>query len=111
MNITSTLEPVIQSINASPHLAAANREELAELVTQLDTTLQQLSPQHTAQAQAVAEATRTLVETANQEEPKALHLHTAVAGLEEAAETLADIAPDARQTALEIVSLTQGGSA
>jgi hypothetical protein len=111
MSIASTLDPIIQSINTSPYLPQATREELADLLAQLEAALQQVPPEYAAQAQALAEATRTLVETANQEEPKALHLHTAVARLEEAAETLADITPDARQIAFNIVSLTQGGSA
>lgn len=104
-NINSTLENVAQTVNQSSHLQQDERVELAGLIKQLSTELQQVPAERADEAQALSEATKELVEKADKEKPNLFSMRITGDGLQAAAKNLASAAPNVVTTISKIVTL------
>jgi len=104
VNFKSTLTNVQQTVQAIPTADAAEREELERLVVALSAALEGLPPDKAEQAEAVAQQTQALVEEAKKEQPNKTMLGITANGLKQAAETVADVAPNVLQVATQIVA-------
>lgn len=104
LNVNSKLENATQTIHALPRADEATKAKLEQLVAQLQEQLQQLPPEKEEDAEAVAELTETLIDTANKEKPNKQLLQITGDGLKQAAKNLAAIAPDVAKIAGTIVA-------
>jgi len=104
LNIKSTLTNVTQTIGALPNADEAAKANLQQLVNQLDEELKQVPADKAEEAEAVAQMTKTLVETANSEKPNKMMLQITGEGLKKAAENLAAIVPNVVKIAGAIVA-------
>jgi hypothetical protein len=105
INIKSTLTNVQQSVGAFRAGDEGTRQELAKLVGQLSEALQKAQVDNQEQAQAVAETTAALVETAQAEKPNKVMLQITGEGLKQAAQNLAGVLPVVVPLAGQIIAL------
>jgi len=104
LNINSSLENVTQTIGMLPNANEEVKAELQQLVSQLQETLRQVPPENEDEAEAVAELTETLLDTANKERPNKQLIQITGEGLKQAAKNLAAIVPDVVKISGAIVS-------
>ncbi len=90
-NIKSTLMDVSQSVNTIPNANESFKHELRELVDQLNEELQKVPPEKSEEAEAVAETTKSLVETVGKEKPNKTMVQVNAEGLKQAAKNLATV--------------------
>jgi hypothetical protein len=113
INIKSTLKNVQQSVGDIRAGDQETRQELEKLVSQLSAALQKAPAESREQAQALAETTAALVETAKAEKPNKTMLQITGAGLKQAAQNLAEVlpvvVPIASQIVLLVAKLTGAG--
>ena len=93
LNIKSTLTDVTQSIDVNSKITPAVKDELKQLVEQLNEALQQVPSQRNEEAEAVAESAKSLIETATKEKPNKAMIQVSAEGLKMAAKNLAEITP------------------
>ena len=108
LNVRSTLQDVNQNIGGLSRADDEQKADLRRLVTQLERALSQAverEPANEEKAEAVAELTSTLVETAAAEKPNKMVLQSIGAGLKGAASTLANVAPPVLDITTKIVAL------
>ena len=105
LNIKSTLSNVTQSIGTAPHLDPTTKTSLTRLVNQLSTMLERVPPAQTADAEAVAETAKGLVEQATKEKPNKTLVQLSAEGLKTTAAYLAGVLPDITKVATEIARL------
>lgn len=103
VNIKSTLTNVQQSIGDIETNDEAAREELSNLVTQLEEALEATPPEKTEQAEAVAQTAEALVQQAAVEQPNQTMIKITGEGLKKAAENIADVLPTVLGIATQIV--------
>jgi hypothetical protein len=99
VNIKSTLNHVIQQIQAVPQASDADRKELEDLVKKLQAQLEDVAKKKPDEADAVAAQTKALVDQASQAKPNKTLLNITKDGLLSAAKAVADIAPTVLETA------------
>ena len=104
INIKSTLTNVQQSIGTMQTEDPEARKELEKLVGQLSEALQNVPENHKEDAQAVADLTQSLVESANTEQPNKTTLQITGEGLKKAAQNLAEVMPTVITIATQIVA-------
>ena len=104
VNVASHLQQVRQSIGAIPHADEASKAELAQLVQQLQEALAQVPADKQEEAEAVAIATKDLVEKAQAEKPNRASIQISGEGLKKAAENLAGVMPTVLTIAGQIVT-------
>ena len=102
VNFKSTLTDVRQSVKAVPMADAAEKEELERLVVELSAALESLSADKGELAEALARQTQGLIEEAKKEQPNKTMLGISANGLKQAAETVADVAPNVLRVATQI---------
>jgi hypothetical protein len=108
LNIRSTLSNVTQSIGAIPQADDGTKAELERLVTQLEKALEEAveqAPEKADDAEAVAEMTKTLVDTASAEKPNKTMIQISGEGLKQAAKNIADVMPTVLDIATKIVTV------
>ena len=103
INIKSTLTNVQQSIGEIHSGDETTRKELETLIGQLSEALQKVPAEHQEEAQAVAETTKVLVDTAKAERPNKTMLQISGEGLRQAAQTLAGVMPPVLNIARQII--------
>jgi hypothetical protein len=103
LNIESTLKNVQQSIGAMHTEDTAAKEELQALIAQLGETLKEAPPEKSEEAEAVAEAAKSLVEKAAAEKPNQTSIKITGEGLKQAAENLAGVMPTVLAIATQII--------
>jgi methyl-accepting chemotaxis protein len=104
INIKSTLTNVQQSVGAMATEDPNARQELEELIGQLSENLQQVPENNREDAQAVADLTQSLVETAKAEQPNKTTLQITGEGLKKAAQNLAEVMPAVIPIVTQIVA-------
>jgi ElaB/YqjD/DUF883 family membrane-anchored ribosome-binding protein len=104
INIKSTLTNVQQSVGAMATEDLEARKELEKLIGQLSDALQKVPEGHKEDAQAVADITQTLVDSAKAEKPNKTTLQITGDGLKKAAENLAEVLPAVLPIATQIVA-------
>ena len=104
INIKSTLTNVQQSVGAIATEDPNTRQELEDLIGQLSESLQQVPEDNREDAQAVADLTQSLVETAKAEQPNKTTLQITGEGLKKAAQNLAEVMPAVLTIATQIVA-------
>jgi endonuclease III len=103
LNIKSTLANVQQSVGDIRSDDLAGKEELKQLIDQLNQALQQAPPEKSEQAQAVAQTAQVLVEQAGGEQPNKTLIELTGEGLKKAAKNLAEVTPAVLTIASQIV--------
>ncbi len=104
VNVKSTLKDVHQTIGDMTKADDAAKTELQQLIFQLNEALQKVPADKAEDADAVAQITESLVETANDEKPNKMMLQITGEGLKQAAQNLAAIVPDVVKIAGAIVA-------
>jgi hypothetical protein len=102
LNIESTLTNVSQNVGNIPGLDQPDKDELKQLVEQLNVALQKAPPDKVDDAAAVAETTKDLVEDVSKEKPNKAKVQITLSGLKLAAENIAKVLPDVLPIALQI---------
>ena len=103
LNIKSTLTNVTQTIGALPDAEPSLKEELQQLIAQLQETLEGAPPDKAQEAEAVAKTAELLVQTATEAEPNKPMLQITGEGLKQAAQNIADVMPTVVAIATQIV--------
>jgi hypothetical protein len=95
---------VTQSIGAIPQADDSTKAKLEELVAQLNEALQQVPPEKAEDAEAVAEMTKSLIDTASAEKPNKTMIQITGEGLKQAAKNIAGVMPTVLSIATQIVT-------
>ena len=93
VNIDSTLEHVTQEIGGSKHIDESVRATLTDLVEQLKKELEKAPAASSADAEAVADSAKALVEAGTKAQPNRRSVEITANGLKEAAEGLSGAMP------------------
>jgi hypothetical protein len=104
LNIKSTLTNVQQSIGTLKGGDEASREQLQNLIVQLNQALENIPQNLKEEAEAVAASAQMLVENAKVEKPNKTLLQISGEGLKKAAENLAEVAPTVVGIAGQVVA-------
>lgn len=104
LNIESTLTNVSQSVGNIPTIDQSSKDELKQLIDQLNTALQKAPAEKIEEAEALADTTKNLVEDISKDKPNKAKLQITLAGLKQAAENIAKVLPDVLPIALQISS-------
>jgi hypothetical protein len=104
INIRSTLTDVQQSAGGLSTGDPGTRAELQKQIQQLSDILQKIPAELQDEAQAVAQATQALVDTAKDANPNRTMLQITGEGLKKAAQNLAAVAPLVLPLASQIVA-------
>ena len=104
LNIKSTLTNVQQTVGVMPGGDDAARQELQELVLQLNQALEKIPQNLKEEAEAVAASAQALVENAKAEFPNKTLLQISGDGLRKAAENLVGVAPTLLSIASQVVA-------
>ena len=80
------------------------KAELEKLVAQLNEALQKVPPEKAEDAEAVAEMTKSLIDTASAEKPNKTMIQITGEGLKQAAKNIADVMPTVLSIATQIVT-------
>ena len=108
LNVRSTLKKVSQGIGALPKASDGEKAELKQLVAELEKALAQAmedAPEKANDAEAVAQMTEQLLNTAAAEKPNQTMLKITGEGLKQAAENIAAVMPVVLQIATQIVTV------
>ena len=103
-NITNTFDNISQTITSMPNASQADKENLAKLVQQLNTALQQAPKERQEDAEAVADTAKDLVDKAAKGKPNKASISITAEGLKAAAANLKDVIPDVLSIASLIVT-------
>jgi pyruvate-formate lyase len=110
LNINSTLTNVQQTVGDIKSNDNFTKEELKQLIGQLNQELQNTPPEKSQEAEAVAQTAQTLIEQAKEERPNKTMLSIAGESLKQAAKNLADATPAvvaiASQIVMAVIKLT-----
>lgn len=104
LSIGSILTAASQTIQVTSALEAKEKDEIKDLLDQLQQHLQEVPDDRADDAEAVAEMARSFVEGATKEKPNKKVLEITADGLKKAAENIASITPQVLTTALAIIS-------
>lgn len=104
VNIKSQLENVTQTVNTLPHGDDEEREELKQLVAQLQEALAQAPPEKASDAEKVAKRVEALVEEADDDNPDTEMMEITGESLKRAAENIRDALPAVLPIATQIVA-------
>jgi small GTP-binding protein len=104
LNIKSTLDHTIQTINNLPQANDAERQALQELFKQLQAELIKAPPELEQKAEAVSQTAKALIDTANTEKPNPTMIQITGEGLKKAAENIAAVMPTVLLIATQIVT-------
>ncbi len=102
--IKSTLGDVIQNIGNIPNASQAAKDELKQLIEQLDKLLQNAPAPKTSDATAVAMTAKQLVDTATVANPNKTFVQITADGLKKAAENIKAVLPDVISIATSIIA-------
>jgi tRNA C32,U32 (ribose-2'-O)-methylase TrmJ len=105
VTIKSTLTQVSQRIGTLPNTEPSEREELQQLVAQLNEALQQVPPAQAEEAEAVAQSAEALVGAATPDKPNKTMLRITAEGFKQAAQHVADVLPSVVTIATQIASV------
>lgn len=104
LNIKSILIDVSQNIDGIPNADPSTKDELKQLIDQLNEVLQQVPPEKEEEAEAVAESAKLLVEAAAKEKPNKAMVQVSAEGLKMAAKNIAEVMPTVLVIAAKIVT-------
>jgi hypothetical protein len=103
LNIKSKLQDVSQTIGALTQADQPKKDELQQLILQLNDALQSAPPQKVEEAEEVSEATRLLIDAAAEENPNPTMFKMMGAGLKQAAGGLKNELPTVIDLTTKIV--------
>ena len=105
VNIKSNLQDASQTVGALPQVDPSVKEELQQLILQLNDTLQGAPADSATEVEEVSEATTLLVDAAAEEEPNKTLVKMLGAGLLNAATTLTNELPNVVEITGKIVKI------
>ena len=104
VNIDSTLTSVYQSVEANSYLNPSSKQELEDLLQQLQSALEKAPKENADETEAVAEMAKSLIENATKERPNKKLIEISAEGLKKAANDLAKIIPPVLLISEKIIS-------
>lgn len=104
LSIGSILTAASQTIQVTTTLEATEKDEIKNLLDQLQQHLQEVPGDFADDAEVVAEMAKSFVEGATKEKPNKKMLEITAEGLKKAAENIASITPQVLTTALAIIA-------
>lgn len=104
LNIKSALDHVVQSIGVLPHADNLTKAELQKLVSQLNEALKRVPPERAEEAEAVANMTQSIMNTASSEMPNKTMIQITGEGLRRVAKNIADVTPAVLGIVTQIVT-------
>lgn len=107
LSIGSLLSAANQTIQIHSVIPSDQKEEIKDLLEQLNQQLRVLPEEYADDAEAVAEMAKSLVENAAKEKPNRRINEVTAEGLKKAAENISKITPLVLTTVLEIISFIQ----
>jgi len=110
VNVQSHLDNVTQTVQQVQGWPDAKKEELSALIEQLTTSLKSVAASHPDAAERVARSAELVVGEATRAKPDPGFLSITAAGLKQAAQALADIAPTVLSVAGKIAAFVTGGA-
>ncbi len=103
VNIKSQLDNVTQTVNTMPHGNDEEKEELKQMVAQLQEALAEVPPEQAGDAEKVAKRVEALVEEADDDNPDTEMMEITGESLKRAAENVRDALPTVLPIATQIV--------
>jgi len=107
INIKAKLDNVIQSVGAIPHADQASKQQLEQLLSQLNAELQKAPAGNEDAVDAVAETAKDLVEKAKKDKPNKSLLGISAEGLKQAAANISAVLPAVLPIATKIAEHIQ----
>jgi hypothetical protein len=108
VNIKSKLERVTQTVKNAQTLPKDKRQQLAQLIDDLQAALKATAERKPEESEAVAQAAEAVANEAVKEKPNKGFLNITVEGLKSAAKAVEDIAPTVIGVAAKIASFVLG---
>lgn len=102
INIKSILKETTQIVNSLPKADQASKDELKQLIAQLNDELQKVPPDKAEEAEAVADSAKALIEATNKNRPNKVTVQVTAEGLKKAAENIAKVTPTVLAIATQI---------
>ena len=103
LNLESTLSNVSQNVNNVSSLDQPGKDDLKQLIEQLNVALQKTPAGNLDEATAIAKTTERLVEDIKEEKPNKPQVQITLDGLKKAAENIAKVVPDVLPIVAQIV--------
>jgi hypothetical protein len=104
VNIKSRLDNVVQTVQQTPGLQDARRQELESLIVELRASLEVVAEKRPEDAERVAKTTELVVAEVTKPKPDRTFLNITTEGLTQAAKAVADIAPTVLAVAAKIAA-------
>lgn len=104
LNIESILTNVSQSIGRIPSADPATKDELKQLIKNLNEALQKVPPEKEEEAEAVAKSAKLLVDEVAKDKPNKTMVQISADGLKQAAKNIAGVMPTVLSIATQIVT-------
>jgi hypothetical protein len=108
INIKSTMDRVVQTVQNAPALPDNHRQELQNLITELRAELAKIGDMRPDDTARVAQSAEIVVTEATKKDPNKGFLAITAEGLKEAAKAVADIAPTVLAVAARVAAFVTG---
>ena len=109
VNVKSQISNAVQQIETTYNANLQTRAQLKELLIELGNELQQAPRAKIAEAEAVAETAKQLVDQATKERPNKPLLQISAQGLRQAAENIASVLPNVLSISTKIIDIILTG--
>jgi hypothetical protein len=103
VNVKANLYDTIQKIEMMSSIDQSMKDDLRKLVAQLNDELQKVPEGKSADAEAVAEIAKQLIDQVSKQQPNKAMLDIGAEGLKKAAQNIASVAPAVLPIAIQIV--------
>jgi hypothetical protein len=104
LNIENTMTNVTQNVGNIPNMDQSSRDELKQLMQQLNTALKNTPAEKADDAEAVANAAKELIDDISKDKPNKTTVQIKLSGLKAAAENIAKVLPSVLPIATQIVT-------
>ncbi len=105
VNVKSQIDDAVQKIETTDTANLQTRAQLKQLLIELGNELQQAPAAKSAEAEAVAQTAKQLIEQATKDKPNKPLLQITSQGLKQAAENIADVLPQVLSISTTIIGI------
>ncbi len=105
LNIENIMNEVIQSVSNIPNIDQSSKDEIRQLIKQLNVALQKAPLDKVEEAEAVADTAKNLVEDVSKAKPNKAKIQITLEGLKQASENIAKILPDVLPIVVRIIAV------
>jgi len=103
VNVKASLYDTIQKIEMMSSIDQSMKDDLRKLLAQLNDELQKVPKEKSADAEAVAEIAKQLIDQVSKQQPNRAMLDISAEGLKKAAQNIASVVPTVLPIAIQIV--------